>query len=301
MDIPTLKSFVTVVEAGSFTAAGQRLKVSQSAVSQQIRLLERSLGAPLFTRHPRKVTLTQAGEVLLPYARQIIAKVEEAKAVVSDFEGLGRGRVVIGAGGAVCHHILPSLLDEFTARFGKIEIRVTSGFSAEILKRTLEGSVDLGLLVLPIDRQGIVVSEIGRDELFAIAPKGHPWEKLDRVKPKDFREQPLVIYDRESHTFKIMERYLLEAGVLPSISMELNDLEAVKKMVTVGLGVSIVAAWVARDEIANQGLVVKRLAPAGLYRSWGLIRRANETPTASQKGFINVCDALFPRLIESPL
>jgi DNA-binding transcriptional LysR family regulator len=297
MDIRALRAFIAVAEAGSFTRAGQRLQVSQSAVSQQIRSLEDSVGAVLFSRQARNVTLTQAGNVLLPYARQITAKVDEATAVISDFEAMGRGRVVIGAGAATCHHVLPQILSEFSARFGKIEVQVISGFTQETLRRTLDGSVDIGLLLLPIEENGIVASELGRDELVAIAPLGHRFEAMERVRPKEFVGETLVVYNRTSQTFRIVERFLLEAGVFPSFGMEISDLEAVKKMVEVGLGVAVVANWTVKREIRDGTLVARPLGPNGLYRTWGLVRRASETPTASQRSFIAICQAQFPALV----
>jgi len=299
MDIRSLRSFIAVAETESFTRAGQRLNVSQSAISQQIRALEESVGASLFTRRSRSVALTQAGDVLLPYARQILAKVDEARAVVSDFEAMGRGRVVIGAGGAICNHILPAMLQEFAARFAKIEVHVISGFTSETLTRTLEGTVDLGILVLPINHAGIVTAELGRDELVAIAPSGHEWEELDRVRARDFPSQRLVVYERSSQTFRIIERFLLEEGIFPSFGMEINDIEAVKRMVQAGLGVSVVAAWTVRQEIENRTLIARPLGTKGIYRNWGLIQRAGETLTASQKSFVAICKSKFPELMST--
>lgn len=298
MEIRSLSTFAAVAETGSFTRAGQKLEISQSAVSQQIRSLEESLGSALFARQARKVTLTQAGNILLPYARQILRKVEEARSVVSDVEGLGRGRVSIGAGGAVCHHVLPQVLSEFSSRFGRIEVQVTSGFSQDTLKHTLDGTVDLGILLLPVSNSAVVTTELGRDELVAIAPPGHPWEALDRVRPKDFIDQTLVTYARSSETYRILETFLLEQGVFPTVAMEISDLEAVKKMVEVGLGVSILAGWAVRKEALAESLVVRPLGNNGLYRSWGLVRRANEALTASQRGFISICTSRFPGLLE---
>ncbi|HYB99227.1 MAG TPA: LysR family transcriptional regulator [Candidatus Limnocylindrales bacterium] len=292
-----LATFLTVAETGSFTRAGERLRVTQSAVSQQVRALEQDLGSTLFARQTRKVTLTQAGSVLLPYARQIVRKVEEARAVVSDFEGMGRGRVSVGSGGAVCHHILPDLVREFSSRFGKIDVQVLSGFSIETLQRTLDGTVDLGILLLPVQESGLVVTELGRDELVAIAPRDHAWTALERVKAKDFAGQPLVVYDRRSQTFRLLERFVLEAGVFPSIAMEISDLEAVKKMVAAGLGVSLVARWAVRKEELAGDLVVRPLGPRGLYRTWGLVRRANDVLTASQRSFVSICTSRFPDLL----
>jgi DNA-binding transcriptional LysR family regulator len=299
MDFRELRCFVTVAETGSFTRAGGRLEISQSAVSQQIRSLEESLGTPLFTRRTREVALTQAGNVLLPYARQILAKVDEARAVVSDFEGLGRGRVIIGAGGAICHHVLPSLLKEFTERFSKVEVQVISGFSVETLERTTDGTVDLGIVVLPVTSTGVVTSELGRDELVAIAPPGHRWASASRVKARDFLDEPLVVYERNSHTFRIIERFLLEEGVFPRFAMEISDLEAVKRMVEAGLGVAVMATWTVRDELARGSLIARTVGPRGLHRNWGIIHRANDALTASQRGFLAICRTRFPDLVSA--
>ncbi len=297
MDIRALRAFVAVAETESFTRAGRRLKVTQSAVSQQVRSLEQSLGTPLFTRQSRNIALTQAGDVLLPYARQIIAKVEEATAVVSDFEAAGRGRIAIGAGGEICQHVLPDILGEFTSRFGKIEVRVVSGFTEQTLKHTLEGSVDIGFLLLPVTNSALVVEELPRDELVAIAPPGHDWEGLERVRAKDIVGQPFVAYARASGTFRIVERFLLEAGVFPSLAMEIGDLEAVKKMVEAGLGVSVVAGFAVREEVAAGRLLARQLSPGGLYRSWGIVRRSAEAMPQSQRAFVSVCKELFPALV----
>lgn len=297
MDIRELKTFIAAAETGSFTRAGGRLQISQSAVSQQIRLLEESLGASLFTRRAREVALTQAGSVLLPYARQIIAKLEEARAVVSDFESLGRGRIVIGAGGSVCHHLLPKLLKEFSERFAKVEIQVISGFSNETLQRTIDGAVDLGIVVLPLQHAGVVTTDLGRDELVAIAKPGHRWGEIARVRARDFVDEPLVVYERNSHTFRIIERFLLEEGVFPRFAMEISDLEAVKSMVEAGLGVAVMATWMIRDELRRGSLIARPVGARGLHRSWGILHRASEALTASQKGFLSICRTRFPELV----
>lgn len=297
MDIRELRTFIAAAETGSFTRAGGRLQISQSAVSQQIRLLEESLGTPLFTRRAREVSLTRAGSVLLPYARQIAAKMDEARAVVSDYENLGRGRVVIGAGGAVCHHLLPHLLKEFSERFAKVEIQVISGFSNETMQRTVDGTVDLGIVVLPLQHAAVVTTELGRDELVAIAPPGHRWAAFPRVRARDFVDEALVVYERNSHTFRIIERFLLEEGVFPRFAMEISDLEAVKRMVEAGLGVAVMATWMIREELARGSLVARPVGTRGLHRSWGMLCRANEALSASQKGFLSICRTRFPELV----
>ena len=299
MELRELRTFIAVAETQNFTRAGRKLDISQSAVSQQIKALEESVGAQLYSRRARTVTLTQAGNVLLPYARQVIGKVDEAVAVISDFEGLGRGRVVIGAGGAICHHVLPHILREFSDRFAKIEIQVISGFSFETMQRALDGTIDLGILLLPVRDTALVATEMGRDQLVAIAPPGHHWQELSRIKPGDFASEKLITYDRKSETFSILERFLLEDGVFPRFGMEISDLEAVKKMVGAGLGVAVVAGWAVRTEIEAGELIAKPLGARGLYRSWGMVYRSNETLTASQRGLISICKGRFPGLVSS--
>jgi DNA-binding transcriptional LysR family regulator len=219
--------------------------------------------------------------------------------VISDFEGLGRGRVAIGAGGAICHHVLPHILREFSDRFAKIEIQVISGFSLETMQRALDGTIDLGILLLPVRDTALVATEMGRDQLVAIAPPGHRWQELKRIKPADFAGEKLITYDRKSETFSILERFLLEDGVFPRFGMEISDLEAVKKMVGAGLGVAVVAGWTVRTEVEAGNLIAKPLGARGLYRSWGMVYRSSETLTASQRGLISICKSRFPGLVSS--
>jgi DNA-binding transcriptional LysR family regulator len=299
MELRGLRTFIAVVETKNFTRAGRRLGISQSAVSQQMKALEVSVGARIFSRRSRSVTLTQAGEVLLPYARQMTSKADEAMAVISDFEGMGRGRVAIGAGGAICHHVLPRILREFSERFTRIEIQVISGFSFETMQRALDGTIDLGILLLPVRDTNLVSAELGRDELVAIAPPDHPWQALSRINAAEFTDQKLITYDRNSETFSILERFLLEDGVFPHFGMEISDLEAVKKMVGAGLGVAVVAGWAVRSEVVSGELIAKPLGARGLYRSWGIVYRSSETLTAPQRGLVNICKSEFPVLVSS--
>lgn len=297
MELRALSLFAAVAETGSFTRAARKLDMSQSAVSQGIRTLEAELGTPLFTRHTRRVELAQAGDVLLPYARQILQKAAEARAVVSDFETSGRGRVTIGAGGAFCLHALPELLREFASRYGRIDIAVVSGSTEVTVQRTINGEVDLGFVVLPVQHAGLETVHLTRDELVAVAPAGHEFTKLDAIRARDFEGMPFVTYDRDSRTYRSVERFFLEAGVFPTIAMQISDLTAVKRMVAVGLGVSVVARWTVQEELRAGTLIARPLRPKGLFRNWGLVHRSRQTLTASQKNFLEICKPRVTQLL----
>src|SRR5262252_5656602 len=124
LDARLLRTFVTIVDLRSFTRAGRRLGLSQSAISQQLGTQERLLGVKLLVRAGKGVRPTPAGELLLQYARQILQKIDEAQRVLTAYEATGSGVLRIGGGGAACEHLLPSVLQAFHAEFPQVELRV---------------------------------------------------------------------------------------------------------------------------------------------------------------------------------
>src|SRR3990172_7070438 len=255
MDTKPLRTFVTIVDMGSFTRAGRRLGLSQSAISQQISGLEKEVGVRLLVRPGSGARPTTAGEVLLHYARQILSRVDEAKRVLADYDSRAGGVLRIGAGGAVCHYLLPPILKEFHDGFPKIELHVYSGRTSLTVERLLESQLDVGIVTLPVSQPRLRITDIGRDELVAIVSPSHPWAQRKRVQAGEFSGEPLLIYERRSQAFALVERILLEAGVFPQVAMEMDHLEAVIEMVRVGLGVAIVPPWTVRCEIARGELV----------------------------------------------
>ena len=236
MDTKQLRTFVAIIELASFTRAARRLSLSQSAISQQISTLERQLGVKLIDRTGAGARPTAAGDILLQYARQILTKVDEAQRVLTDYERAGGGVLRIGAGGAACHYLLPSILNEFHDRFPKLELHVRSGHTRLTLERLHEGELDAGVLTLPVSQPKLRILDLGSDELVAIVAPSHAWAGRRRVQASEFASQPLLIYERRSQTFALIERLLLEAGVFPRIAMEMDHLEGVVGMVCVGLG-----------------------------------------------------------------
>ncbi len=268
-----LRIFKAIADVGSFTRAGRRLNLSQSAISQQVRALEEQVGVPLLVRGTRRARPTPAGEVLLAYAGQLLEKLDEVERLLAD-HGEGRlGVLRIGAGGAACQHLLPPVLGEFRARHPQIELRVLSGHTRLTVSRILRGDLDLGLATLPVRAERLRVGEVGRDELVAVVPPDHRWAGQRRVQAKDFAGEPLVVHEPRSQTTDLILRFLLEEGVFPRVAMEINHLEAVKEMVRAGLGVAIVPRWAVRSELRTGSLSAVRLGRGGLVRSWGVVYR----------------------------
>jgi DNA-binding transcriptional LysR family regulator len=297
LDAKVLRTFVTIVDLRSFTRAGRRLGLSQSAISQQIGAQEKQLGVKLLVRAGKGVRPTPAGEILLQYARQILQKVDEAQRVLTSYESTGSGVLRIGAGGAACEHLLPSVLQSFHDAYPRIELRVLSGPSRLTKERLLDGDLDVGMLTLPMVEPKLRLLELGRDELVVIAAPSHTWATRRRIEPRELTDQPLLVYERRSSTFHIVERMLLEAGVFPHIVMEMDHLGAVSSMVRAGLGLAVVPRWAVLSDVSAGRLVGLSIGKNGLYRAWGLGTRAEEHQPQTLRAFVRECLEHLPSLL----
>jgi DNA-binding transcriptional LysR family regulator len=299
LDAKLLRTFVTIVELRSFTRAGRRLGLSQSAISQQISLQERLLDKKLLVRAGNGVRPTAAGELLLHFARQILQKMDEAQRVLTAYEANGNGLLRIGAGGAICEHLLPGVLEIFHRDFPRVELRVQSGTSQVTIERLLHGELDVGLIALPVEESRLRVFELGRSELVVVVDRAHKWAARRRVEPRELGEQALVVYDRRSATYRTIERVLLEGGAFPRIAMETDHLSAVPRMVLAGVGMAVLPRWATREELSAGRLVGLSIGTEGLFQTWGLAIRADDHQPQTLRALVRLCVERLPPLLGS--
>jgi DNA-binding transcriptional LysR family regulator len=297
LETKQLKIFKTIVEVGSFTRAGARLNLSQPAISQHIRALEEHLGVPVLLRVGKRARPTPAGEVLLHCAEQVLDKIEDAERLLAE-QGMGGGGVVrIGGDDAACQHLLPTVLKDFLALFPRVHLKLTSGHTASTLGRVLGGELDLGLVTLPVETDRIRVTEVGRDELVAITRPDHAWAERRRVQASDFADQPLILYERESRMTEILLRFLLEEGVFPRVTMEVDHVAVVKELVRLGLGVAVLPTWAVHSEVENGELCAVAIGAQGLTRVWCLSALDNGAQPVALKALVRLCVDQLPRLL----
>jgi len=297
LETKQLKIFKTIVEVGSFTRAGARLNLSQPAISQHIRALEEHLGVPVLLRVGKRARPTPAGEVLLHCAEQVLDKIEDAERLLAE-QGVGGGGVVrIGGGDAACQHLLPPVLKEFLALFPRVHLQLTSGHTRTTLSRVLGGELDIGLVTMPVETDRIRATEVGRDELVAIVHPEHTWAERRRIQAADFADQPLVLYDRESRLTEILLRFLLEEGVFPRVTLEVDHVGAVKELVRIGLGVAVLPTWAVRSEVERGELRAIAVGAQGLTRAWCLAALDNGAQPAALKALVRLCVDQLPRLL----
>ena len=271
MDLRQLEMFRAVAEQGTFTRAADRLHVSQSAVSRQVQLLEDELGGVLLRRSARGVTLTEAGELLLRMTHRVEKDVEEALAEISQTHALKRGRLHLGGGMTVCLYILPRLLKRFRRLYSGVDLQVTTGSSEKILELVRAHEVDLGLLTLPIVAKDLEVVPVMKEEMVVVTAPGHPLSRERTVDAKSLGRFPLILYEAGSNTRKVLDQFFLEEGVSAEVAMETENVEIIKAMVAINLGVTIVPFTPVAKDVRAGRLAVARLRGRRLLRETGWV------------------------------
>ncbi|MFD1367172.1 LysR family transcriptional regulator [Actinoplanes sichuanensis] len=273
VQLQQLRYFVAVAETRHFTQAADELGVSQPTLSKQIHTLEMSLGAPLFERIRGGVTLTVAGETLLPLAQRMIADADAARDAVADIVGLRRGEIRLGATPSLCSSLVPAVLRAYRADHPGIRLHVTEGSSQDMIADLLAHTLDLALIVQPehgVD-SALETAELLRESLVvASVASGPPPTVARQLDLIELRHTPMVMfrdgYDIRDVTLQACER----AGFTPKFAVEGGEMDAVLAFVEAGLGVALVPSMV----LANRPLLrATPLAPPGMRRTIALAQR----------------------------
>src|SRR5918912_1521500 len=250
MEIRQLRAFEAISETGTFTAGAQRVHITQAAISMQIRQLETELGAPLFIRAPRRVLLTEAGEALLERARRILREHDAAVAEIAELAGAERGRLRVGSASAmVSADPLPTILKELKQQHPRADVTIVSGTSQELVRQILAGDLDMAFVSLPVEARGIHTEVLSRDELVAIASPRHKHAKQRVVSVFTLAGEKLILGERGGNTRRLIDGLFEEAGVQPTVAMELSRQAAIKRMVEADMGVGIIPQDATRDEV----------------------------------------------------
>lgn len=271
MDLRQLEMFQAVVETGSFTKAGQRLHVSQSAISRQINLLEEELGVQVLMRSNKRVFLTEAGKTLLKHCYRIFRDIEEAILAVSQDEKVGGGTLRVGGGMSVCSFLLPQILKEYKTLYPNIALTVTTGTSEPTILKIRNNEVDVGVLTLPVESQDLDVASVFREEMVVVTGHNHPLSKKKEVTPEEIAAMPLILFEQGSNTRKIIDQFFDKHDISPQIIMEMENVEIIKPLVDIGLGITIIPYQAIVREVEAGTLHFLRIAGYPLYRELGLV------------------------------
>lgn len=287
MDFDQLTTFLEVAKLGNFSRAGQKVYRSQSAVSVQIRQLEQEYGAKLLDRSGKTVRLTPAGEVLLSYVKQLLALRSESLRAVADQGATPRGMLAIGANEATCLYVLPDVFAEYSKLYPDVQISVYRNFSRKILERVEEGSVDIGIVTMPVKSLCLKAQRVFRDPLMLMVAPDNPLARFDSVPVSKVVEQPLI-FPKTGHTRQVMEKLFRPYQSQLRIIMELPSVGMIKAFVAAGLGISIISASFAGREARSGEVKLIGLDNTELWRELGLIYRSDRTLPRSATAFIDL-------------
>lgn len=286
MDLANLNAFIAIAETGSFSLAGERLHLTQPAVSKRIASLEQQLRVRLFDRLGREIGLTEAGRALLPRAYQILGVLDDTRRALTNLNGEISGRLTLATSHHIGLHRLPPLLRAFTRAHPQVALDIQFLDSEVAYEEVLHGRAELAVITLaPETREPVRAKAIWNDPLDFVAAPEHPLARLDSVTLADVARHPAVFPGGNTFTHHIVRRLFEREGLTPNIGMSTNYLETIKMMVSIGIAWSVLPRTMLDDQVA-------RLPLPGiqLERQLGYILHSERTLSNAARAFMTLMD-----------
>ncbi len=296
IDSRQLRAFTVLARTGSFTLTAQELHLTQSAISHAMKALETDLGCRLLDRLGKTVVLTQAGEQLLVRVERILDEMRSARAELGRLGKWGTSRLRIGASTTACQYVLPGVLREFKESFPQCAISIQPGDTPENIDALRAHQIDLAVNLEPARGESLDFRPMFTDELQFILSPLHPWARSGKVVREEISRQQYILYGKTSYTFRMIEAYFREEKIVLHSLLDLGNMEAIKELVKLGLGISIAAPWTVRSEIEQRSLVALPLGRRKLKRRWGVLHWRGRRLSLAEETFVGLCESVSERL-----
>jgi DNA-binding transcriptional LysR family regulator len=272
MELWHLRTFKAVAETLNFTKASEKLHLTQSAISHQIKALEEELRVPLFIRAKRGVILTDAGRIALEYAERILDETEEMREKVAGLERDLIGRVRVAAATQALVYLFAPLFEEFMDAHEAVELVFRTTVSTEqTVEDILNGVADVGFASLAVFSPTLQVSELIEDELVLVVGKKHRLAKKSEVKVGELASERWILFERGASIRRATADFFKQVKIEPEMSLESNDTYFIKLMIEHGLGVSLLPSWTVREEIKSGKLAQVKIRGHKLKRSVSML------------------------------
>ena len=295
-DVRILRYFRVVAETRSFAGAARKLKLTQSAVSQQIINLEREIGTPLLIRSSKFVRLTTAGEIFLQCATHVLDSLDRVRDLLATEADANSGRLSLAVPATFCHWLLPHLIDEFHKKFPAIQLCVVMTDVAVAVQRLAHREIDIALVPTAIEHKSLAMAPLGKDELVAVVSTRNPLARKERLLAADLRDQRIIMPAPGNLRFVPWDNFLIQSGVFPRVVVETDDLELAKTLVRQDVGITIAPRWSVLGEIERGDSVALPIGPNGVYRDWYLAYHHSTPLAGPRRSFLRVCAEHLPRL-----
>jgi DNA-binding transcriptional LysR family regulator len=240
--------------------------------------------------------LTQAGEQLLVHAHRILREMEVARGGLDHLANWGHGRLRVGASVTACQYLLPTVLREFRQSFPKCVIRIEPGDHLLQLELLRSGRIDLAVTLLAEGEREMNFVPLFEDELSFVASPLHPWAGAQRITPEEISNETLILYNKASYTFRMLVDYFRSENVALNDYIELGSMEAIKELSKTGVGVGVIATWIARTELESGALVALPLGRRPLRRQWGVAHLRGRRLPLGEETFVGLCQEVATHL-----
>ncbi|MGC6426033.1 MAG: LysR family transcriptional regulator [Akkermansiaceae bacterium] len=287
-DLRQVRSLVAVAETESFTKAAERLGVTQSAVSHSIRALETLLETKLIERSGKRLALKQEGVVLVRRFRRALQELESAGEDLAMLKRWGQGRLRIGATHTLCNYVIPQVLSEFRKLYPRCEVHIESGDTSDLMKNLDDSEIDILLGISGRGPSWTRFEKVFEDEMIFVVAPDHPWAELDQVPMNEVENQSFLVYARASETYRLLKESFENAGGRLRPGLSLGDMGAIKEMAKQGIGVGIVAPWVAHEEVGNGTLIPLSLGKIKHPREWGVFCHDSRQLSMVEEDFLRI-------------
>jgi DNA-binding transcriptional LysR family regulator len=299
MEIHELRSLSALAELDSLAAVAEKLRLSPAAIHKHFRALETELGVRLYERFGRRLKLTTAAEVLLPYCSEALAQHDAALSALAEWKGLKRGVVRIGAGPTLSSYLLPVLLRKFRRAFPGVDLYVETGNSASLIDGLGSGRFDLALLVSPQfpEKPNLAVEASWDVEYVLVSNLRNAPRQCSISALKRF---PFILYSKGSRIEDLIERYFAEIDFRPRVIMTFDNGEAIKAMIRTGLGISMLPMWIVDADLKRGGLSLIRQRERRLFSKVELAARKSNYVPSTVRAFVQLARTFqfrTPRLV----
>ena len=248
-----VEGFLEVARRGSVSRAAEALFITQPTLTARLHSLERELGTPLFLRTPHGMRLTDAGKAWVPYAERAVRALVDGRDALEQVMSASAGHLMVAAAPAVSTYLLPQILEKFVAAHPRVEVSVRTGHSEDVVELVLRDEVQIGL-GRAIRHPDLELLPFHTEELVLVCAPDHPFTTRRSVTMAEVASEKLIMFDRTSIYYEITQAAFLSAGAKLRGLMELDSIEAAKKMVERGLGVALLPRTAVAREVEGGAL-----------------------------------------------
>lgn len=285
IDLSFIKSFVAITKTGSFRIAAERSNITQPAVSQHVKVLERQLKTMLFERHGKKVTLTPAGKVFLPYAENILKLYEEARMSVHETQNEFKGTIRIATIYSIGLYELRPVINQFLCKYPLIDLHFEYHHNNAIYEMVINRSIDFGLVAFPQEKPGLVCNIFSEDKLVLVQSPLRRTVKKKRLASKDLSGIKFVSFSSTTPTGHIIGQCFSMRDIHPNIIHEYDNIELVKSAAIMGLGCAILPKKTIARELKERSLEIVPTSGLPEIRPLGILYQKNKVFTKSMHIF----------------